>query len=84
LNPGQKDKVFEALTGILSAEDALGDNYYTDDTQFPARIDASLARRREALQSILDASQLENYDRVLQEDRASVLKSFPPSTEAPR
>jgi hypothetical protein len=83
LSSEQKDKLFEALTGILSAEDAMGDAYYTDDAGFSARLDASLARRREALQAILDASQLENYDRVLAEDRATIMKTFPPSEESP-
>jgi hypothetical protein len=82
LSPEQKDKVFEALTGILAAEDAMGDAYFADDAGFSARIDESLARRREALKSIFDASQLQDYVRVLEEDRALIKGTFPSSHEA--
>jgi hypothetical protein len=82
LSAEQKDKVFAALTGILAAEDEMGDAYFADDAGFNARIDESLARRREALKSIFDASQLEAYERVLEEDRATIKKTFPSSHEA--
>jgi hypothetical protein len=40
------------------------------------RIDESLRRRREAMESILDASQLENYDRMLATDRTLIENMF--------
>jgi hypothetical protein len=83
LTSEQKDKVFAALTGILTEEDDRGAAYFADDGRFSARIDESLARRREALQSILDASQMESYIRVLDGDRASVKEMFPSRVEAP-
>jgi hypothetical protein len=83
LTPEQKDKAFEALTAITTTEDAMGDAYYFDDAGYAGRIEDSLARRREALKAIFDATQLENYDRVLQEDRETIFKTFPPSQSSP-
>jgi hypothetical protein len=76
----QKDKAYAALTRILTAEDDLGDAYFTDDGQFNARVDASLIRRSEALRGILDATQMEDYVRVLEEQRVSVTDWFPSHT----
>lgn len=76
LTPEQKDQVFAALSGVNAAEDALGEAYYADDGRFADRIDDSLNRRREALQSVLDAAQWQSYGAVLDEDRALIMRMF--------
>ncbi len=81
LTSEQKDKAFAALTGILADEDDRGAAYFADDGKFSARVDESLARRRDALQAILDASQMESYNGVLDGDRASVKEMFPSAVE---
>jgi hypothetical protein len=77
LTPEQKDQVFAALTDIVAEEDAAGAAYYVDDGNFMERIDASLQRRREALQAVLDASQMQSYNRMLEEDRGLIVSMFP-------
>jgi hypothetical protein len=69
LTTEQKDKAFAALSSIIADEDAMGAAYYADDGRFMERIDQSLDRRREAIRAVLDAAQLEHYNRMLMEDR---------------
>lgn len=76
LTAEQKDAAFAALSGIVAAEDALGPAYYADDGQFMTRIDESLARRRDAMQSVLDATQLNSYRAMLDEDRGQIRDMF--------
>lgn len=76
LTPEQKDQVFAALSGIVGKEDTLGTAYYEDDGNFMARIDESLAQRREALQGLLDADQAAAYERMLEEDRGQIVTLF--------
>lgn len=79
LTPEQKDAAFAALSAIIADEDAAGPAYYADDGQFTARVHASLQRRREAMQSVLNAAQQAEYSRMLDEDAVQVLTMFPPS-----
>jgi RNA polymerase sigma factor (sigma-70 family) len=79
LTPEQKDAAFATLSAIITEEDAAGPAYYADDGQFTARVQASIQRRREAMQPVLDAAQQAEYSRMLDEDFAQVLKLFPPA-----
>ena len=78
LTPEQKDQVFARLSEINTSEEALGAAYYTDDAAFNARIAESLRLRREALAPILDAAQAAQYERMLEDDRVLIEKTFQP------